>query len=194
MRKISQLVTILLTLTLFFSIPAVVAGTSYQYGVKHKDHAGGDVPPSQALQMVKADARTFIVDVRTRPEYVLIGHPTMAHHIPIKVWTGKHTSKGYGMAMNDSFVKELKSRFNPKTDTLIFMCRSGSRSCSAADVTAKAGWPADKIYNMVGGFEGDKIKNPDSALNGKRTMGGWQNEGLPWTYKVDDKLAYPEVK
>lgn len=194
MRKTIQIVSVLLTLTLLFSIPAVVAGTSYEYTVKQKDHAGGDVTPSQALKMAKADAHTFIVDVRTRPEYVLVGHPTMAHHIPVKFWTGKHTTKGYGMAMNDSFAQDLKSHFDPKTDTLIFMCRSGARSCAAADSAAKAGWPTNKIYNMLGGFEGDKIKNTDSAFDGKRTMGGWKNEGLPWTYKVDDKLAYPEAK
>jgi rhodanese-related sulfurtransferase len=171
-----------------------MAGTTYQYTAKHKDHAGSDVTPSQALKMAQTDAHTFIVDVRTRPEYVLVGHPTMAHHIPIKFWTGKHTTKGYGMTMNESFAQNLKSNFEPKTDTLIFMCRSGARSCAAADAAANAGWPADKIYNMLGGFEGDKVKNTDSALNGKRTMGGWKNEGLPWTYKVDDKLAYPETK
>lgn len=193
MRKIIQMVSLLVTLTLLYSIPLVAAGTSYQYTVKNKDHAGGDVTPSQALQMVQADAHTFIIDVRTRPEYVLVGHPTMAHHVPIKFWTGKHTSKGYGMAMNDSFVQDLKSRFNPQTDTLIFMCRSGARSCAATDTAAKAGWPKDKIYNMLGGFEGDKIKNNESIYNGKRTMGGWKNEGLPWTYKVENKLAYPEI-
>jgi rhodanese-related sulfurtransferase len=194
MRKIIQLFSLLLALTLLCSIPVVVAGTSYQYTVKHKDHAGSDVTPSQALEMAQADAHAFIVDVRTRPEYVLVGHPTMAHHVPIKFWTGKHTAKGYGMAANASFAHDLTSRFDPKTDTLIFMCRSGARSCAAADAAAKIGWPTNKIYNMLGGFEGDKVKNADSVFNGKRTMGGWKNEGLPWTYKVDDKLAYLEAK
>jgi rhodanese-related sulfurtransferase len=194
MRKTAQIVAVLLTFALLFSIPVVVAGTSYEYTVKQKGHVGGDVTPSQALKMANADAHTFIVDVRTRPEYVLVGHPTMAHHIPVKFWTGKHTAKGYGMAVNESFAQDLKSRFDPKTDTLIFMCRSGARSCAAADSAAKAGWPKTKIYNMLGGFEGDKIKNTDSVFNGQRTMGGWKNEGLPWTYKVDDKLAYPEAK
>lgn len=194
MRRIIQMVSVLLTLTLLYSIPLVAAGTSYQYASKNKDHAGGDVTPSEALKMVQDNAHAFIVDVRTRPEYVLIGHPSVAHHVPLKFWTGKHTSKGYGMTTNASFIQELNSRFDPKTDTLIFMCRSGARSCAAADAAAKAGWPSSKIYNMLGGFEGDKIKNTDSAFNGKRTMGGWKNEGLPWTYKVDDKLAYPETK
>jgi rhodanese-related sulfurtransferase len=194
MHKRIHIVFLLLTLTFLISIPIAAAGTLYQYSVKHKDHAGSDVTPSEAFKMVQADAHTFIVDVRTRPEYVLVGHPTMACHIPIKFWTGKHTTKGYGMAMNGSFAQDLKSRFDPKTDTLIFMCRSGARSCAAADAAAKIGWPTNKIYNMLGGFEGDKVKNADSVFNGKRTMGGWKNEGLPWTYKVDDKLAYLEAK
>ncbi|MGD9008045.1 MAG: rhodanese-like domain-containing protein [Desulfobacteraceae bacterium] len=194
MRKSIRIVIPLLALTLFCLIPIAAAGTTYQYTAKDKDHAGGDVTPTEALKMAQADAHTFIVDVRTRPEYVLVGHPTMAHHVPISFWTGKHTTKKYGMTTNASFAQDLTSRFDPKTDTLIFMCRSGGRSCAAADAAAKAGWPTGKIYNMLGGFEGDKIKNADSAFNGKRTMGGWKNEGLPWTYKVDDKLAYPESK
>jgi hypothetical protein len=43
---------------------------------------------------------------------------------------------------------------------------------------------------MLGGFEGDKIKCKDSAFNGQRKLGGWKNEGLPWTYHIDKKLVY----
>ena len=43
---------------------------------------------------------------------------------------------------------------------------------------------------MLGGFEGDKIKNPNSIYDGKRIFGGWKNEGLPWTYHIDRKLVY----
>jgi rhodanese-related sulfurtransferase len=144
--------------------------------------------------MVKENSRAFIVDVRTRPEFVLVGHPVMAHHVPLKFWTGKHTSKGYGMETNENFAKDLKARFNMKTDTLIFMCRSGKRSCMAAEAAIKGGWPKDKVFNMMGGFEGDKLKNENSIFDGQRTMGGWKNEGLPWTYKVDGNLAYSEAR
>ncbi len=183
-----------LSLCLLFALPAIAANTQYQYPVKIEDHAAGNVTPSQALKMVKKKNRTFIVDVRSRPEFVLVGHPVMAYHVPLKFWSGKHTSKGYGMKMNKNFEKDLKARFNMKTDTLIFMCRSGKRSCMAGDIAIKGGWPKDKVYNMVGGFEGDKFKNKNSIFNGQRTMGGWKNEGLPWTYKVDSKLAYPETQ
>lgn len=166
----------------------------YTYPIKKEGHKGGDLTPSQAYQMSTEDKHVFIVDVRTRPEYVLVGHPTIAHHVPVKFWTGKHVSKGYGMMINENFSEDLKKRFNPDTDTLIFMCRSGSRSCEATNLAASnAGWPIDKIYNMMGGFEGDKVKNEHSVFHGKRVLGGWKNEGLPWTYKVDSKLAYPEA-
>lgn len=164
------------------------------YSVKKQGHKGGDLTPSQAYKMATENKHVFIVDVRTRPEYVLVGHPTIAYHVPVKFWTGKHASKGYGMVLNDNFSKDLNQRFNPETDTLIFMCRSGSRSCDATNLAAlKADWPIDKIYNMMGGFEGDKVKTEDSAFYGKRVLGGWKNEGMPWTYKLDPKLAYPEA-
>ncbi|WP_321495297.1 rhodanese-like domain-containing protein [uncultured Desulfobacter sp.] len=164
------------------------------YPVKKHGHKGGDVTPSQAYKMAMEDQHVFIVDVRTRPEYVLVGHPTIAYHVPVKFWTGKHTSKGYGMIPNENFAQDLKNRFNPETDTLIFMCRSGGRSCEAAnEAAAKANWPVDQTYNMMGGFEGDKVKNKDSVFDGKRVLGGWKNEGLPWTYSVDPKRGYPEA-
>lgn len=164
------------------------------YSSNKDGHQGGDLTPSQAYKKATEDQHVFIVDVRTRPEYVLVGHPTTAYHVPVKFWTGKYAGKGYGMVINEKFSEDLRKRFNAETDTLIFMCRSGSRSCDAANIAAsKAGWPVDKIYNMMGGFEGDKVKDKKSEYYGKRMLGGWKNEGLPWTYDLDPKLAYPEV-
>ncbi len=149
------------------------------YPVKNQGHKGGDVTPSQAYRMAVSQANVYIVDVRSRPEYVLVGHPTIAYHMPVRFWTGKHTSKGYGMALNERFSQDLRKRFNPDTDTLIFMCRSGGRSCDAATLAAsEARWPIDKIYNMMGGFEGDKVKNEDSAFDGSGCW-GVENEDFP---------------
>lgn len=188
------LIAAAIAVCLAWATAAMAADVVFQYPVKQPGHPGGDLTPAAAYEMVKKNAHAFIVDVRSRPEYVLIGHPTMAYHVPIMTWTGKYTSKGYGMAMNNNFYQDLKAKFNPATDTLIFMCRSGGRSCTAAKAAVQGGWPADKVYNLLGGFEGDKDKNKASAFHGQRIMGGWKNEGLPWTYKVDPKLAYAEVK
>jgi hypothetical protein len=54
----------------------------------------------------------------------------------------------------------------------------------------KVGWPASRVFNMLGGFEGDKVTGEFSAFKGQRKLGGWRNEGLPWTYELDKQLVY----
>ena len=38
------------------------------------------------------------------------------------------------------------------------------------------------------GFEGDAAKDGPKA--GQRTVNGWKNAGLPWTYKLDKAKMY----
>ena len=173
---------------------AIKSSGGWIYEVK-LDHPGGDVTPTEAMQMVLKDEKhTFIVDVRTRPEYNFVGHPTGAYHIPSELWTGemieKEGKKSYKLVDNPDFTKDLLARFNPETDILIFMCRSGKRSCQATEKAIKAGFKPEKIFNMLGGFEGDKVECQVSAFKGQRKLGGWKNEGLPWTYSIDPKRAY----
>ena len=154
-------------------------------------HDGCNVTPAQAYEMIKKDPEhTFLIDTRSRPEYQMIGHPVGAYNIPYKFWNGRLGEKKYGMSENPDFGKDLLSRFNPATDKLIFLCRSGKRSCLACTVAIKAGWNSKDVCNMLGGFEGDKIEHKDSIYYGQRKLGGWRNEGLPWTYHVDKKLVY----
>ncbi|RLB83346.1 MAG: hypothetical protein DRH17_02895 [Deltaproteobacteria bacterium] len=181
--------TLLLSLALVF-VCSALAFAGYAYKV-NKPHIGGDLTPIQAHEMLMKDPQhTFLIDCRTRPEYQMIGHPEGAYNIPLKFWTGKMGDKKYGKAMNPNFGKDLLARFNPKTDTLIFICRSGSRSCMACNEAIKAGFAEDKVFNVMGGFEGGKMKYKHSAYCGKRTGGSWRNEGLPWTYHMDKKLVY----
>ncbi|MEA1951095.1 MAG: rhodanese-like domain-containing protein [Planctomycetota bacterium] len=151
------------------------------------------VTSGRAMEMLKADPQnTFLVDVRTRPEYQLIGHPRGACNIPFKFWTGKFNGeKGkYDLEPNTNFQKDLRARFNPKTDTLIFMCRSGKRSRPASAATLEAGWPAERIFNLDDGFEGGQVKDKNSIYNGQRRLKGWRFEGFPWTCDLDKKLLY----
>ena len=188
MKHMKKMVLLLFAFVFVFSSIAIAGG--YNYSVK-KSHAGKDLTPSQAHEMQVADPKhTFVVDIRTRAEYQLIGHPDGSYNIPIKFWSGKLGEKKYGMIANPNFGKELLARFNPETDTVIFLCRSGGRSCDASNAAVKAGFAEDKIFNMMGGFEGDKITYKDSSYCGQRKLGGWRNEGLPWTYHIDKKLVY----
>lgn len=87
------------------------------------------------------------------------------------------------------------ARFNPETDILIIFCRSGNRSCTGSNEAIKAGFKEEKVFNMMGGFEGGKNKNKESRFYGQRWAGGWKLEGLPWTYAMDQKYMYqPDVQ
>ena len=92
-----------------------------------------------------------------------------------------------GMQSNENFIADVKKKFK-KTDTILVMCRSGSRSAAAVNLMAKAGF--QKVYNIIDGFEGDSLKDSDSYQNGKRIINGWKNSGAPWTCKLERKLAY----
>ena len=98
--------------------------------------------------------------------------------------------KKYEMIENKEFASSILKKFNSKTDTLFFLCRSGTRAAIALSASVAAGWPTEKAYVVLGGFQGDKMKDKNSAYYGQRVGGGWKNEGLPWTYAMDRKLVY----
>jgi rhodanese-related sulfurtransferase len=183
-----------LSLALVFVFAALAFG-GYAYKT-NKPHIGGDVMPAEAHEMLmKHPEHTFLVDCRTRPEYQLVGHPEGAYNVPLRFWSTKVGKKGYAEVDNANFGKDLLARFNPKTDTLLIICRSGNRSCKACNEAIKAGFAEDKVLNVMGGFEGGKMKYKLSAFMGQRTGGSWRNEGLPWTYKMDKRLMYqPDIK
>ena len=168
-----------------------LAGTVYTYTASSVKHPGKNITPVEAYELIqKAPQSTFLVDVRTRGEHQFIGHPVGAYLVPINFLSTTFNKKDYALVENPDFGKNIMKRFNPETDTLIFMCRSGTRSTMALNAAIKAGWPAERSYSIMGGFEGGKISNPSSSFNGQRHGGGWKNEGLPWTYKMDSQRAY----
>ena len=190
MRIGRSCVTLLLGLILVFTIGTGSFAGGFKYEPK-MPHLGKDISPAEAYEMVKKDPEhTFLVDVRTRPEYQLIGHPEGSYNVPFQFWTSTFGSKKYKKVDNPDFGEDLLARFNPKTDTLLILCRSAKRSCKATNAAVKAGFAEDKVFNVMGGVEGDKVKNRASAYSGQRKYGGWKNEGLPWTYHMDPKLVY----
>ncbi len=59
----------------------------------------------------------------------------------------------------------------------------------AVNALAAAGYT--NAYNIIDGFEGDKVADATSPDHGKRRCNGWTNSGLPWTYAVDpSRLRY----
>ena len=65
----------------------------------------------------------------------------------------------------------------------------GGRSAFAINMLAKAGFTC--IYNIIDGFEGDLVNDPESVYNGKRMKNGWKNSA-PWSYDLDPaKVSIP---
>jgi rhodanese-related sulfurtransferase len=132
--------------------------------------------PKEAFEMLKS-LSVKLVDVRSVAEYVLVGHPVQAHSVPFTFWDEAEAR----FVPNPDFAKDLKERFKPE-ETLIFICRSGERSRRSAEAARAAGFP--KTFNIGEGFEGGL------DASGRRTIGGWKNAGLPWTYDIDPQLAH----
>lgn len=139
-------------------------------------------------------SKTLFLDIRTPSELNYLGAPTMMDaHVPfvfmdISGWDEK--KHRYKRAENKNFVADveaqLKKKGLSKSDTVILMCRSGKRSAAAVNMLAGTGYT--KVYSVVDGYEGDKAK--DGPHKGQRTVNGWKNSGLPWTYSLDKDYMY----
>jgi rhodanese-related sulfurtransferase len=132
-----------------------------------------------------------ILDVRTPEELLFVGHPTMAWKVPIAVQSYEWDADGgkFPMAPLPDFVSRVKEVAKPD-DTLMVLCRSGGRSAIAVNMLANAGFK--NAWNVVDGFEGDKVDDPESVFNGRRMRNGWKNSGCPWTDKLTpDRMVLP---
>jgi len=150
----------------------------------------------EAYKKVTDDSKKVLfVDVRTRAEINFLGMPqSVDANIPymtLNEWyTWNEKKKNFKLEVNSQFVDALNSRLAAKgltkDDTVILLCRSGSRSAKAADLLAKNGFK--KVYSIVDGYEGDKSKTAENK--GQRVVNGWKNAGLPWSYKLDKNKMF----
>ena len=62
------------------------------------------------------------------------------------------------------------------------ICRAGERSSRAADLLQSLGYT--RVYTVLNGFEGEL------SAKGRRSVNGWKNDGLPWSYELDRKKMY----
>lgn len=163
----------------------------------------------EAYDMLNTVPDTFLIDVRTRAEYQLVGHPPGAYLFPYTFFTQRlsKTNGTYGYSLekkNKQFVEEIRKVFK-KTDNLLIISREGNRSALAARELIKAGFK--HVYDVEDGFEGAKFptfkdsnrhkfyrqlakRNKIYGFNHRRHY-GWQWWGLPWTYEMDPKYIYP---
>ena len=128
----------------------------------------GAVTPREAYELVQADARVKLIDVRTSAERDWVGKVVLPQ--------GQHGAVQWstypGGVPNPDFVQQLQALAG-KDDVLLFLCRSGVRSRHAATLATQHGYA--NSYDILEGFEGDK-----DAEGHRKTVGGWCKAGLPW--------------
>jgi rhodanese-related sulfurtransferase len=131
----------------------------------------GDITPEQAWKLLGENPEAVLVDVRTDAEWRFVGVPdlsSLGREVVYIEWNHLDGTR------NDNFVAELTAKL-PAAEgdrPVIFLCRSGNRSISAAEAATEAGIAPS--YNVLDGFEGH--------LDGEHHRGGvgWRAIGLPW--------------
>jgi len=151
--------------------------------------------PAEAFAAWEADPESVtIIDVRTPEEFMFVGHPSMAWNVPFFVQTLDWDTEDerFRMEPNIYFVADVKELV--ATDATVYLvCRSGGRSAKAVNALAEAGFT--NAWSIIEGVEGDKVKDEDSPDFGHRTINGWKNAELPWTYTIDrEMMVLPEAK
>lgn len=129
--------------------------------------------PEEAHSLCQEDARTLLIDIRSSMEFLFVGHPVGAVHIP---WIDEPD-----WVVNPHFVAEIRKLILggvSSTDKegsvhIILICRSGKRSYEAGKVLVEAG--LTNVYHIDQGFEGEL----DSEHH-RSTLDGWRHAGLPW--------------
>ena len=134
------------------AILARAGGRALKMGLSY----AGAVTPAEAFRLREAGV-AIIVDVRTAPEYQIVGHVAGT---PLIEWP--RDADRLALA---SFLDALRLECDP-SQTILLICRSGVRSHYAAQLAAHAGF--GHAYNVLEGFEGDQPGN------------GWRDRGLPW--------------
>jgi rhodanese-related sulfurtransferase len=133
----------------------------------------GSLTPQQAWQMLEEDPQAILVDIRSTMEYLFVGHPKGAVHVP---WIDEPD-----WTVNPHFETEIRklllggavcTRENPCAP-VILICRSGKRSLEAGKALVAGG--LSSVYHVDEGFEGELDEH-----HHRSTKGGWRFRGLPW--------------
>ncbi len=129
--------------------------------------------PQETFELLQENPRAVLVDVRSSMEFLFVGHPVGAVHIP---WIDEPE-----WDINPEFVTDIRKLLlggvshdgSHASAPVILICRSGKRSLEAGKLLLQAG--LTDVYNVDEGFEGElNDKHQRSTLN------GWRFRGLPW--------------
>lgn len=136
-------------------------------------HQVKTISPPEAMKIIEQEPKSLLIDVRSHMEFLFIGHPVGAVHIP---WIDEPD-----WTVNPNFAREVRQLLlgglphDGKSDQVpvILICRSGKRSLEAGELLIREGFV--NIYNIDEGFEGEL-----DDQHHRSTLGGWRFHDLPW--------------
>lgn len=120
--------------------------------------------PKDASQFLHDQPDAVFVDVRSEMEFLFVGHPVGAIHVP---W-----NDGPDWEINPHFVSHVKKAASVNRP-VVLICRSGNRSVDAGVALEEAGF--SEVFNVLHGFEGEL-----SDQHRRNSLTGWRFDGLPW--------------
>lgn len=134
-----------------------------------------DLTPDEAWRMLTEKQPALLVDVRTTAEWNYVGAPDLSSvgGSLLRVEWQSYPAGERNPAFETTLDALLKEQGAANDAPLLFICRSGARSASAAAAMTAAGH--QHCYNVAGGFEG-----PRDAAGHRGTVEGWKVAGLPW--------------
>jgi rhodanese-related sulfurtransferase len=194
----SQLWGLVVALILSLTGASVLAIETDKVPDDKRSSSGLHLTAMEAAAMKQANpGRVLFIDIRTRAEAMYLGMPTLVDYlVPVldfpAEWEWSESQGEYLQQGNPNFVKDIEKRLQQagmtKDDAVILICRSGIRSSGASGLLAYYGFK--KSYTVVDGYEGDKASS--GPERGQRTVNGWKNAQLPWSYKLDSRKVYTD--
>ncbi len=129
--------------------------------------------PQQAMKLMEDDPRTVLVDIRSSMEFLFVGHPVGAVHVP---WIDEPD-----WTVNPNFVTDIRKLMlggaicimDEGCAPVILICRSGKRSLEAGKALLNADF--HRVFHVDEGFEGELDEH-----HHRSSVGGWRFHGLPW--------------
>ena len=131
----------------------------------------GDVSPKEAWDILAKEPDAVLVDCRTDAEWSFVGLPDLSpvdKQVVLVPWQVFPS-----MGANPNFIEQVSAQGAKPDAPILFLCRSGARSRSAAIAATAAGFR--KAYNVADGFEG-----PHDGEKHRGQVAGWKASGLPW--------------
>jgi len=132
-----------------------------------------NLTPEQAWKLINEDPRAILVDIRSSMEFLFVGHPQGAVHVP---WIDEPD-----WVVNPHFVTEVRKLIlggvveddAAGSVPIILICRSGKRSKEAGHKLIEAG--ISNVCHIDEGFEGELDEH-----HHRSSTGGWRYHNLPW--------------